>query len=94
MSIAQKSFGATTAPSQIVPNVLDEIEKREIENQKNKQILPEIRELDSLKKLDDPIKAKINSLIIIAPKELQTVIDFNKYKEPKKYLYFFFGKQN
>ena len=81
MSVSQKSFGATTAPSQIVPNVLDEIEKREIENQKNKQILPEIRELDSLKKLDDPIKAKINSLIIIAPKELQTVIDFNKYKE-------------
>ena len=45
----------------------------------NKQ--PEIRELDSLKQLDDPIKAKINSLIIIAPKELQTVIDFNKYKK-------------
>ena len=35
ISIAQNSFGATTAPSQIVPDVLDEIEKREIENQKN-----------------------------------------------------------
>ena len=81
MSLAQKSFGANTTPSQIVPDVLDEIEKREIENQKNRQILPEIRELDSLKQLDDPIKAKINSLIIIAPKELQTAIDFNKYKE-------------
>ncbi|MEL0124607.1 MAG: POTRA domain-containing protein [Alphaproteobacteria bacterium] len=81
VSVSQKSFGATTAPSQIVPNVLDEIEKREIENQKNRQILPEVRELDNSKELDDPIRAKINSLVIIAPKELQTVIDFNKYKE-------------
>ena len=47
--LTKKSFGATTAPSQIVPDVLDEIEKREIENQKNRKILPEIRELEKLK---------------------------------------------
>ena len=40
MFITQKSFGTTTEPSQIVQDVLDKIDKREIENQKNGQILP------------------------------------------------------
>ena len=73
--------GATTSPSQIVPKVFEEIEKEKIKKLDKKNILKDLNKIDSDDQKPDKIEVVVESIVIIAPKNLQKIIVFDKYKK-------------
>ena len=73
--------GATTSPSQIVPKVFEEIEKEKIKKLDKENILKDLNKIDSDDQKPDKIEVVVESIVIIAPKNLQKIIVFDKYKK-------------
>ena len=73
--------GATTSPSQIVPKVFEEIEKEKIKKLDKENILKDLKKIDSDDQKPDNIEVLVESIVIIAPKNLQKIIVFDKYKK-------------
>ena len=73
--------GATTSPSQIVPKVFEEIEKEKIKKLDKENILKDLKKIDSDDQKPDKIEVVVESIVIIAPKNLQKIIVFDKYKK-------------
>jgi len=72
---------ATTSPSQIVPKVFEEIEKEKIKKLDKENILKDLNKIDSDDQKPDKIEVVVESIVIIAPKNLQKIIVFDKYKK-------------
>ena len=69
---------ASTSPSQTIPKVLENIEKEKIKKRGKENLL---NGLDNIKNNQlDQISVIVKSLVIVAPKELQNVINFDDYK--------------
>ena len=73
--------GATTSPSQIVPKVFEEIKKEKIKKLDKENILKDLNKIDSDDQKPDKIEVVVESIVIIAPKNLQKIIVFDKYKK-------------
>ena len=73
--------GATTSPSQIVPKVFEEIEKEKIKKLDKENILKDLNKIDSDDQKPDKIEVVVESIVIIAPKNLQKIIVFDRYKK-------------
>ena len=73
--------GATTSPSQIVPKVFEEIEKEKIKKLDKENILKDLNKIDSDDQKPNEIEVVVESIVIIAPKNLQKIIVFDKYKK-------------
>jgi hemolysin activation/secretion protein len=71
----------STSPSQTVPKVLEEIEKDKIKNLGNQNFLNGLGNTDAEQADLEQISVLVNSIVIIASKELQNVIKFDKYKK-------------
>ena len=72
---------ATTSPSQIVPKVFEEIEKEKIKKLDKENILKDLNKIDPDDQKPDKIEVVVESIVIIAPKNLQKIILFDKYKK-------------
>ena len=69
---------ASTSPSQTVPKVFDDIEKEKIKKRGKENLL---NGLDNIKNNQlNQISVVVKSLVIVAPEELQNVINFDDYK--------------
>ena len=71
---------ASTSPSQTVPKVLEDIEK---ENKKrdNQELLKGLENTKIKREQLDQISVIVNSIVVIASKELQNIINFDIYKK-------------
>ena len=69
---------ASTSPSQTIPKVFENIEKEKIKKRGKENLL---NGLDNIKNNQpNQISVIVKSLVIVAPKELQNVINFDDYK--------------
>ena len=71
---------ATTSPSQTVPKVLDEIEKEKIKKRGDQELFNGLNDIKKNKVQQEQITVIVDSLVIIAPNELQNIINFEIYK--------------
>ena len=71
----------STSPSQTVPKVLEEIEKDKIKNLGNQNFLNGLGNTGAKQADLEQISVLVSSIVIIASKELQNVIKFDKYKK-------------
>ena len=67
---------ATTSPSQTVPKVLDEIEKEKIKKRGDQELFNGLNDIKKNKVQQEQITVIVDSLVIIAPNELQNIINF------------------
>ena len=70
----------TTLPSQTVPKVFEDIERKKIQRRENRELLNGLENIKKSKVQQEKIYVTVDSLVIIAPKELQNVINFETYK--------------
>ena len=73
-------IAATTSPSQTVPKVLEDIEKEKIQRREDLEFLNSLENIKKRKAQQQKIYVKVDSLVIIASKELQNAINFETYK--------------
>lgn len=73
-------IAATTLPSQTVPKVFEDIEKEKIQRREDRDLLNGLENIKKRKALQEKIYVMVESLVIIASKELQNVINFETYK--------------
>ena len=73
-------IAATTLPSQTVPKVLEDIEKEKIQRREDLEFLNSLENIKKRKAQQQKIYVTVDSLVIIASKELQNVINFETYK--------------
>ena len=71
---------ASTSPSQTVPKVLEDIEKEKIKKRSDENLLNGLGNIKIKENQLDQISVTIKSLVVIASKELQNVINFDDYK--------------
>ena len=71
---------ASTSPSQTVPKVLEDIEKEKIKKRSDENLLNGLGNIKIKQNQLDQISVTIKSLVVIASKELQNVINFDDYK--------------
>ena len=71
---------ASTSPSQTVPKVLEDIEKEKIKKRSDENLLNGLCNIKIKENQLDQISVTIKSLVVIASKELQNVINFDDYK--------------
>ena len=71
---------ASTSPSQTVPKVLEDIEKEKIKKRSDENLLNGLGNIKIKENQMDQISVTIKSLVVIASKELQNVINFDDYK--------------
>ena len=71
---------ATTSPSQTVPKVLEEIEKEKIKKNDGKELFNDLENIKKNKVKQEQITVVVDSLVIIAPNELQNIINFEIYR--------------
>ena len=71
---------ASTSPSQTVPKVLEDIEKEKIKKRSDENLLNGLGNIKTKENQLDQISVTIKSLVVIASKELQNVINFDDYK--------------
>ena len=70
----------TTLPSQTVPKVFEDIEREKIQRFEDRELLNGLENIKKSKVQQEKIYVTIDSLVIIASKELQNVINFETYK--------------
>ena len=73
-------IAATTLPSQTVPKVLEDIEKEKIQRREDLEFLNSLENIKKRKAQQQKIYVTVDSLVIIASKELQNAINFETYK--------------
>ncbi len=73
-------IAATTLPSQTVPKVFEDIEKEKIQRREDRDLLNGLENIKKRKAQQEKIYITVESLVIIASKELQNVINFETYK--------------
>ena len=71
---------ASTSPSQTVPKVLEDIEKKKLKKRSDENLLNGLGNVKIKENQLDQISVTIKSLVVIASKELQNVINFDDYK--------------
>ena len=71
---------ASTSPSQTVPKVLEDIEKEKIKKRDNQDLLKDLENTKIKREQLDQISVIVNSIVVIASKELQNIINFDIYK--------------
>ena len=71
---------ASTSPSQTVPKVLEDIEKEKIKKRSDENLLNGLGNIKIKENQLDQISVTVKSLVVIASKELQNVINFDDYK--------------
>ena len=69
---------ASTSPSQTVPKTLNDIEKEKIKKRGKENLLNGFDNIENNQL--DKISVVVKSLVIVAPEELQNVINFDDYK--------------
>ena len=67
-------------PSQTVPKVFEDIEKEKIQRREDRDLLNGLENIKKRKAQQEKIYITVESLVIIASKELQNVINFETYK--------------
>ncbi len=70
----------TTLPSQTVPKVFEDIEREKIQRFEDRELINGLENIKKSKVQQEKIYVTIDSLVIIASKELQNVINFETYK--------------
>ena len=73
-------IAATTLPSQTVPKVFEDIEKEKIQRSEDRELLNGLENIKKRKAQQEKIYVTVDSLVIIASKELQNAINFETYK--------------
>ena len=73
-------IAATTLPSQTVPKVFEDIEKEKIQRREDLELLNSLENIKKRKAQQEKIYVTVDSLVIIASKELQNAINFETYK--------------
>ena len=73
-------IASTTLPSQTVPKVLEDIEKEKIQRREDLEFLNSLENIKKRKAQQQKIYVTVDSLVIIASKELQNAINFETYK--------------
>ena len=71
---------ASTSPSQTVPKVLEDIEKEKIKKRDNQELLKGLENTKIKREQLEQISVIVNSIVVIASKELQNIINFDIYK--------------
>ena len=71
---------ASTSPSQTVPKVLEDIEKEKIKKRDNQELLKGLENTKIKREQLDQISVIVDSIVVIASKELQNIINFDIYK--------------
>ena len=71
---------ASTSPSQTVPKVLEDIEKEKIKKRDNQELLKGLENTKIIREQLEQISVIVNSIVVIASKELQNIINFDIYK--------------
>ena len=71
---------ASTSPSQTVPKVLEDIEKEKIKKRDSQELLKGLENTKIKGEQLDQISVIVDSIVIIASKELQNIINFDIYK--------------
>ena len=83
LGLSQDLFANPRTPSQALPDFFKRYEKRDFYDlKKQQQTIPEIPKIQSPPTIPEDPDLKIipETIIILAPKELQKVIDFERYK--------------
>lgn len=73
-------IAATTLPSQTVPKVFEDIEKEKIQRREDRELLNGLENIKKRKAQQEKIYVTVDSLVIIASKKLQNVINFETFK--------------
>lgn len=84
LGLSQNLFANPRTPSQALPDFFKRYEKKDFYDlKKQQQIIPEIPKIQSPPTIPEDPDLKIipETIIILAPKELQKVIDFERYKK-------------
>ena len=71
---------ASTSPSQTVPKVLEDIEKEKIKKRDSQELLKGLENTKIKREQLDQISVIVSSIVVIASKELQNIINFDIYK--------------
>ena len=80
LAYAKISYAAPQTPSQALPKMFQKPPGVDYyQFKKQEKIIPEIPQIEVTQQQDTGIKINLKSLIILAPPELQNIIDKDKY---------------